>query len=507
VRPESYISMDNFYTATVYEKGAEVVRMYEMLLGKQGFRKGMDLYFERHDGDAVTCDDFRSAMADANGRNLDQFERWYETPGTPTVDVQGAFDASAKTYTLKLAQAQDGPPLHIPIAMGLLDESGADIPLVLAGEDPAAAMTTRVLELTDAEQSFCFSGIEAQPVPSLLRGFSAPVRLRAELAPRELAFLFGHDSDAFNRWEAGQELAKRVLLGLTEAVSAGRELTLDPTYSESFGRVLADTSLDGSSKALALTLPAEQVLAQDVEVIDPDAIHRAREFMVKALAGAHRAALEAVFDSLSGRAYQPTREQIDARRLKNLALGFLMSLETPEHIARATAQYETADNMTDSQAAFAALVFSEVAADARDAAIAGFYERWKHDPLVLDKWFMVQASSPRSGSAARVRALTRHPDFTLKNPNRVRSVIGVFAAGNPVCFHAADGGGYDFVAEHVIALDSLNPQIAARLAGSFDAWRRYDTSRQGLMQAALERIQGSEGLSKDTGEIVTRALG
>ncbi len=516
IRPESYISMDNFYTATVYEKGAEVIRMIDSLVGTEGFRHGMDLYFERHDGQAVTCDDFRAAMADANEVDLELFEGWYRHSGTPVVSARGEYDADAKTYSLVLAQSEPerlggaGPerpawePLHVPVRIGLLGPDGGDLPLRLVGEDPGRERRERVLELVEAERRFTFVDVPAPPVPSLLRGFSAPVRLRMERSRDELAFLMAHDVDAFNRWEAGQELATRLLLEATRALEAGRSLALDGDFSDAFGRILADRELDGSLKALALTLPGEKVLGQDLEVVPVDALHQAREFMRRALAEAHRETLEESYAACAGSGeYAIDQVSIGRRRLRNATLAYLASEAGEAATARLVRQYETSDNMTDCQAALSLL--ADRVGPERDAALADFYERWKRDPLVLDKWFSVQAMSRREDTAERVVELSRHPDFSLKNPNRARSLVGVFCGANQVRFHRPDGLGYRFLADTVIGLDG-NPQLAARMASAFNVWRRFDRDRQALMKAELERIASQKSLSDDVFEIVTRAL-
>ncbi len=513
IRPEFYISMDNFYTPTVYEKGCEVVRLYETLLGRDGFRRGMDLYFERHDGQAVTCDDFRAAMADANGADLAQFERWYSTPGTPIVEASGHYDAQARCYELVLRQQAPETraehsflPLHIPLRMGLLGSDGRELPLRLAGEPAAAAApTTRVLELRESEQRFRFTGIDAAPVPSLLRGFSAPVVLRAARPRRELAFLMAHDLDAFNRWEAGQTLAQELLLEMAQAQAEGRRALLDPIYVDAFGAVLRDSQLDLALKALAISLPAERVLAQAQAVVDVDALHAAREAAIVALSRELRSELEALYARTADPGpYQVSPQAIARRRLENAVLRYLCCEGQPAELERLSAKLERADNMTDAQAAL--VLLAEHPGAARERALAAFYERWRRDPLVLDKWFSVQALSQAPDTLDCVQRLARHPDFTLRNPNRVRSLVTSFALGNPWHFHARSGVGYGFAADHVLALDPLNPQLAARLVGCFNAWRRYDPARQTLMKAQLERIAGREGLSKDVFEIVDRAL-
>jgi aminopeptidase N len=504
--------MDNFYTTTVYEKGAEVVRLYDTLLGPEGFRRGMDLYFERHDGQAVTCDDFRAAMADANRLDLERFERWYAQAGTPTVEAHGAYAADAGHYTLTLRQTlpraereSATPPLPIPVALGLLGPDGADLPLMLEGEKRRGP-TTRVFLLEENEQRFTFTGIDAPPVPSLLRGFSAPVRLRVDREPGELAFLMAHDSDPFNRWDAGQELAQGLLLQLADDAAAGRSLALDPLFAEAFGRLLVDPQLDGSLCALALTLPSERLLGQQMEVIDVDALHSAREFAIGGLARHHRAVLEEIYARcMPQEPYRLDRASIDRRRLGNAVLRYLAALGEPAWTQRIALQFERADNMTQRQAALALLV--DLPGPERDAVLSRFYETWRGDPLMLDKWFNVQALSVLPDTCERVEALSRHPDFTFGNPNRVRALVGAFAAGNQVRFHGADGRGYRFLADAVLKLDATNPQVAARLVGSFNQWRRFDSGRSALMRAQLERIAEQVGLSKDVYEIVGRALG
>jgi aminopeptidase N len=511
IRPESYISIDNFYTATVYEKGAEVVRMYRTLLGPLGFRRGMDLYFRRHDGQAVTCDDFRAAMADANGVDFSQFERWYSERGTPLVEARGEHDPRQRTYALTLRQSLErpagepaAPPLHVPVAVGLLGPDGCDLPLRLAGETRPAG-TTRVLELREREQTFVFADVDRPPVPSLLRGFSAPVRLRCERPRSELAFLMAHDSEPFNRWDAGQTLAQELLLGLAADWAAGRALALDPLFSEAWGRLLADSALDGSLKALALALPSERVLSGEMAVIDPDALHAAREFARRELARAHRGALCELLESVRTRGpYSSDPASIDRRRLQHAALGYLSSSAEPAWIARLGEVLARSDNMSDTQAALALLVQHPV--PERERELERFYARWRDDPLVLDKWFALQAGSRAPDTVERVIELASHPAFTLRNPNRARALVLEFAAGNPLRFHAPDGRGYAFVADQILALDPLNPQVAARFASAFNAWRRFDAPRQALMRAQLERVSARRGLSKDVSEIVERAL-
>jgi aminopeptidase N len=517
IRPDSYISMDNFYTATVYEKGAEVIRMYETLLGEAGFRKGMDLYFDRHDGQAVTCDDFRAAMSDANGRDLEQFERWYLQAGTPRLRAEGEWDAETRRYTLKLQQdypetafeivgAADRKPLQIPVSIGLLGADGEAMPIRLAGEgDATVSAETRVLELREASQEFVFEGVDQAPVPSILRGFSAPVRLEVSRDRASLAFSMSHDGDAFNRWDAGQQLALEVLVDLTGAAAEGQALEVDPSFVDAWGRVLTNEELDGSLRALALGLPAESVIAQELAVIEPDAIHQAREAVGEALGRAQSVALWETYRALAPRgAYRHEQAEIDRRRLRNTTLRMLVWTGEEEAIEAAWTQFQDADNMTDAQAAFVVLADRDHAR--RDQIVEAFYERWRGDPLVVDKWFAIQAGSARSDTLARVKELAEHPDFNPANPNRVRSLVGAFCSGNQVRFHAPTGEGYEFLADWVLSLNESNPQVASRMASIFNDWRRYDEDRQGQMQAQLERIASNSSLSKDVYEIVNRAL-
>jgi aminopeptidase N len=516
IRPESYIEMNNFYTSTVYNKGAEVIRMYHTLLGKQGFRKGMDLYFERHDGSAVTCDDFRAAMADANGRKLDQFENWYKQSGTPTVRASGHYDESEGTYVLEVEQVppqqpdgedgakREGEPYHMPMAMGLVLPDGSDAPLRLAGESKAVE-GTRVLELTERKHRFEFEHLDDVPVPSLFRGFSAPVRLEMERSAKELAFLMGKDSDAFQRWDAGQTLAQKLILELTKTHASGGEMTLDAAYSEAWAQILRDPDLDGQIKALALGLPAERVLAQAMETVDPDGLHAARSFMIRELAKTHEDAIRKVWEeNAPERPYRNDQAAVQRRAIANAALALLSRLERDDTTALAMEHFDSADNMTDQFAALGMLCGIE--GSAREQALSKFYERWHGEQLVLDKWFTVQAVSSLEGAPARVRALTEHADFTMRNPNRVRALVGAFAMGNQFGFHEKSGSGYTLVADKIIELDGLNPQVASRLLGSFMSWRRFDDARQALMRKELERIAAKDGLSKDCTELVGRAL-
>ena len=508
VRPDSFVEISNFYTVTIYEKGAEVVRMYQTLLGRDGFRKGMDLYFKRHDGQAVECDDFRAAMSAANGRDLTQFERWYSQAGTPRVKAKTSYDPVQKTYDITLSQFCAPTPgqerkqsFHIPVALGLLDSSGKDMPLKLDGE--AVATGTVVLELTSAQQTFRFTDVNEKPVPSMLRNFSAPVVLEYDYSEEELAFLMAHDSDAFNRWEAGQRLATRRLLALTAAVQKSQVLDIDRALSDSLRATLSDRKLDPAFRETVLTLPTETVIAEQMDVIDPQAIHTARRFLRQSLAQALRSDFVGAYQSSQTEGpYSPHAGSSGKRALKNLALSYIAELDDADAHALAQAQYDAADNMTDRMAALSALANSQ--APGKTAALAGFYRDFEQEPLVIDKWFSLQAMA-RTTDVAAVRTLMQHSAFSIKNPNRARSLIFSFCNGNPSRFHAADGSGYAFWAEQVVALDVINPQVAARLARSLDRWRKYAPALQEKMHAALKCVAAAK-LSKDTKEVVTKSL-
>ncbi len=511
VRPDSYVEINNFYTPTVYDKGAEVIRMIHTLLGPQGFRRGMDLYFRRHDGQAVTCDDFVAAMADATGTDLTQFTLWYRQAGTPELEVSGSHDADAATYRLAVRQTvpptpgqPDKAPMHIPLVLGLLGPDGADLPLRLKGE-AAAGGTSRTLHVTAAEQVFEFVDVPVRPVPSLLRGFSAPVTLKADLPDADLTFLMAHDSDAFNRWEAGQTLATRLLLALVADHQAGRPPSLPDGFVEAVGAVLRDADRDPAFAAQALALPTETYLGTRMAVIDPDAIHAAREFARRTLARALRPHWLAAYRRNAGNTpFSVDAGAIGRRALKNLSLAYLMALEDEEALGLCLGQFHGAQAMTDVIAALQLL--GSAGAAEREEALAGFYERWKGEPLVVDKWFAVQAASTRPDTLARVEALLDHPAFEIRNPNKVYALIGGFAGGNPVRFHEAGGTGYRFLADQVLRLDPLNPQVAARLMGPFSRLRRYDAGRRALMRAELERIAATPGLSPDVFEVASKSL-
>ena len=515
VRPESFIEFSNFYTLTVYEKGAEVVRMIQTLLGEEGFRKGSDLYFERHDGQAVTVDDFVKAMEDANGADLTQFKRWYSQAGTPRLAVSERYDAAAKTYSLTFRQSCPPTPgqseklaFVIPVSLGLLDGQGREIALRLQGEQ-AAVGTTRVLAVDQPEQTFTFVEVPEQPLPSLLRGFSAPVKLDFPYSRDQLMFLMQHDSDGFNRWEAGQQLSVQVLQEMIGQHQRGEALQLDQRLVAALRSLLEDESLDQAMVAEMLSLPSEAYLTEISDVADVDAIHAARDFARQGIA-------TALYD-LFWKRYQANREvsrqtpyvaeasHFARRALQNIALSYLMLSGKPEVVAACVDQFEQADNMTERLTALAVLVNSGFEAE-RDKALEAFAEHFKDNPLVMDQWFSVQAGNTQPGGLERVQHLMQHPAFTLKNPNKVRALIGAFANQNLVNFHRADGAGYRFLADQVIVLNKLNPQIASRLLAPLTRWRKYDAGRQGLMKTELERILASGELSSDVYEVVSKSL-
>ena len=512
IRPASYAEINNFYTATVYEKGAQIIRMIETLIGRAHFRKGMDLYFARHDGQAVTCEDFVAAMQAAAGIDLTQFRRWYARAGTPRLKAEGTYDAADRRYTLTLTQslaptayegrlkeagiAVDTGPLHIPVALGLVLPDGSD------------AFSTQVLSLTEATQTFVFDGIPAQPVASLLRGFSAPVQLDFDQRDAELAHLMAHDSDPFNRWEAGQRLATRVLLQGIK-VDAGSTAWIPDSLVAAFGRLLDDASADPAFIAEALALPAEAVLAEEVVaqggIIDPETIFTARLTLRRHLATQLQGRFEACWQALTpAEAYAPEGAQVGRRALRNACLAYLAEADIAAVAPRLLAQINTAGNMTDVQAALAILAQFDI--PERAAALAAFYEQWQNEALVVDKWLSVQATARLPGTGAQVCALMQHPAFDLKNPNKVYALVRAFCGANPRHFHAADGSGYALAADVIIELQAMNPQVASRIARSFDRWRQFDTGRQAHACAALERVQAVEGLARDVAEVVGNAL-
>ncbi|MBE0488190.1 MAG: aminopeptidase N [Halomonas sp.] len=510
VRPDHYIEIGNFYTLTIYEKGAEVVRMLANLVGEEAFRRGSDLYFARFDGQAVTIEDFVDCMAEASGLDLTQFMRWYSQAGTPEIDAFGEYDYARGEYRLMLRQrtpATPGQPdkqsLHIPIRLGLVGtKSGRDLPLTLEGKTLGS---DTVLELREAEQEFLFTDVSEAPVPSLLRGFSAPVKLRFPYGREDLAFLLANDSDGFNRWDAGQRLAMLALDDLIAAHRNGVEKVMDSRVVEAFRGLLAAETDDRAVLAEMLTLPSEAYIAEQQPLVDVDAIHAARTFVKQGLATALRDDFLRVYrGNHRDEPYAPTPEQIARRSLKNVALSYLLAIEDEEGVALAREQFEADHNMTDVRHALTLLSHSR-RDDLSEPALKAFGEKWAHDPLVMDQWFSIQVTRPQPDVLDRVRFLMAHPAFSLKNPNKVRALIGTFAAQNRVNFHRIDGAGYHLLADVVIELNRLNPEIAARLITPLTRWARFDEQRQALMKAELERIR-AEDLSPNVFEVVEKAL-
>lgn len=515
VRPDAFMEISNFYTLTVYEKGSEVVRMIRTLVGAEGFRKGSDLYFARHDGQAVTCDDFILAMEEANGIDLTQFKRWYSQAGTPRLDVSESYDAAANCYRLHFRQScpatpgqAEKLPFVIPVELALLDARGRELPLQLVGED-AAVGTSRVLQITEAEQAFTFVNLAEQPLPSLLRGFSAPVKLSFPYSRDQLMFLMQHDSDGFNRWEAGQQLSVQVLQELIGQHQRGEVLVMDQRLVEACRTLLADDSLDQAMVAEMLSLPGEAYLTEISTVADVEAIHAAREFARQQLS----AALFDLFwqryqrnrDVSRSSAYVAEAEHFARRSLQNIALSYLMLSAKNEVLAACLEQFEHADNMTERLAALAVLINSPFESE-KAVALASFAEHFKDNALVMDQWFSVQAACALPGALQRVEQLMQHPAFTLKSPNKVRALIGAFAGQNLLGFHQADGSGYRFLADQVITLNALNPQIASRLLAPLTRWGKYGSERQVQMKAELQRILDSGELSSDVYEVLSKSL-
>jgi len=511
VRPDSYIEISNFYTVTVYNKGAEVVRMIRNLCGGDGFRKGCDLYFERHDGQAVTTDDFVKAMEDANNLDLTQFRRWYSQAGTPVVQAITDYNADTQQFHLTLKQhcpATPGQeaklPFHIPVEVALLDANGSPVITQLVGTGTGSA-SHHMLELREPTQNFTFESLPQKPRASLLRGFSAPVKVDIERSNEELAFLFASDPDAFNRWDAGQTLSLNILLALIDDIQQGLPLQLDDAFINAFRTTLNQEDLDPALISQALTLPSESYIADQCKTVDVEAIHQAREFVRQQLATRLQAEFSTAYDKHHlDSEYRFDAEHMAQRSLKNLCLSYLLETGDDHEIRRCLQQLDTARNMTDSLAALSALAQHDL--PQRQLQLDRFYEKWQHDTQVVDKWFAIQAASPLPDALDKVRSLTTHPAFRLTNPNKVRALIGRFSMGNQVRFHSREGTGYRFLADQVIELDAINPQMAARLVSALSRWNRFDADRQVLMQDELKRIASLAKISKDVFEIVSKSL-
>jgi aminopeptidase N len=509
VRPEVYHEINNFYTTTVYDKGGEVVRMIKALLGPELFRRGMDLYFERHDGEAATVEQFVQCFADVSHRDFSQFMLWYTQAGTPDVVVAPHYDARAKTYRLDISQTTpptpgqpDKAPVVIPLAVGLVGKDGGDLPLTLDGRP----LDRGVIEVTRSNQSFVFTGVSERPIPSFNRGFSAPIKLSLPIEPDDLRFLAAQDSDSFNRWQAVQTLGMSLLTANVAAFRKNTAPRTDDGLTSALGANLADRSLEPAFIALTLNPPSDSDIAREIgRDVDPDAIFAARRHLRATIGERLGTALADTYRRMIvGGPYSPDATSAGKRTLKNVCLDLLAATQQNEAIARAFAQYRDADNMTDRMAALETL--AQYDRPERTEAIADFYARYSADPLIIDKWLALQAAIPEPATLDRVRTLTAHPAFSLANPNRVRSLIGSFAQVNHTQFNRADGAGYDFVADVVLTLDPKNPQVAARLMGAFRSWRALEPRRRQRAEATLRRVAAAPALSPDVHDIVARTL-
>ncbi|HEY3982613.1 aminopeptidase N [Cedecea sp.] len=506
IRPDKVIEMNNFYTLTVYEKGSEVIRMLHTLLGEENFQKGMQLYFERHDGSAATCDDFVQAMEDASNVDLSHFRRWYSQAGTPVVTVRDDYNPETEHYTLTISQMtpptaeqQEKHPLHIPFDIELYDNEGKVIPLQKDGHP-----VHHVLNVTQAEQTFVFDKVYFQPVPSLLREFSAPVKLEYKWSDQQLTFLMRHARNDFSRWDAAQSLLANYIKINVNRSQQGQPLSLPLHVADAFRAILLDEKIDPALAAEILTLPSQNEIAELFQTIDPIAIAEVHGALTRTLASELADEFLAIYNANKLDSYRVDHSDIGKRALRNTCLRYLAfgDVELAEQLVRE--QYQQADNMTDSIAALSAAVAAQL--PCREALLAEYDEKWHKDGLVMDKWFVLQATSPASNTLAKVRELLNHRSFSLGNPNRVRSLIGAFASANPAAFHAKDGSGYQFMVEMLTELNSRNPQIASRLVEPLIRLKRYDAERQAKMRAALEQLKGLENLSGDLFEKIAKAL-
>lgn len=503
IRPDNYIEISNFYTMTVYEKGAEVIRMLRTILGPENYRKGTDLYFERHDGQAVTCDDFVQALEDASGVDLSQFRLWYAQAGTPEIEFKGDHDAESDSYTVTLSQTipdtpgqKDKKPMFVPVSLALLNDNGDE--MELGGDE-----TVKTLYLTDAEQSFTFENIKSEPVPSVLRNFSAPVKLKTQLSDEQLAFLMVHDTDGFNQWEAGQTLMLRVL---NQMIDTGADVPASfmDLYSDLLDRA-ADPQEDKALMARALSIPDIVRIAQERDIVDTDKIYDAREAMLNAIVDRFSDKLLALYDAnRTGGDFSISPEAMGKRVLQNTVFLISANKRTEEDGSRGLAHYEASNNMTDRMAALH--LACALDGPAHDTIVEDFYKHFKSYPLVVNKWFSAQVAVVRDDTMSILSALRQHADFNIKNPNRVRALYAAFAMNNPVVFHKADGSGYNFLTDAVLELNTLNPQIAARLLTPMREWKRYTPDRQEKMQACLQRILDEPKLSPDVFEIAQKSL-
>ncbi|WP_313486613.1 aminopeptidase N [Pseudescherichia sp.] len=506
IRPDKVIEMNNFYTLTVYEKGSEVIRMLHTLLGEENFQRGMQLYFERHDGSAATCDDFVQAMEDASNVDLSHFRRWYSQSGTPIVSVRDDYNPETEQYTLTISQRtpptpdqEEKLPLHIPFDIELYDNEGQVIPLQKEGHP-----VHNVLNVTQEEQTFVFDKVYFQPVPSLLREFSAPVKLEYKWSDQQLTFLMRHARNDFSRWDAAQSLLTTYIKLNVARHQQGQPLSLPLHVADAFRAILLDADIDPALAAEILTLPSAGEMAELFDIIDPVAIVAVREALTRTLATELSDEFLAVYNAHKLDAYRVEHVDIGKRSLRNTCLRYLAFGDVKLGDALVTQQYHTADNMTDALAALSAAVAAQL--PCRDALMQEYDDKWHQDGLVMDKWFILQATSPASNVLETVRGLLNHRSFTLSNPNRVRSLIGAFAGSNPAAFHAEDGSGYRFMVEMLTELNSRNPQVASRLIEPLIRLKRYDEGRQTQMRAALEQLKGLANLSGDLYEKIAKAL-
>ncbi|HYV70991.1 MAG TPA: aminopeptidase N [Pseudolabrys sp.] len=510
VRPDTYKEINNFYTTTIYEKGAELVRMVQTMIGREDFRAGMNLYFARHDGQAATVEQFIQCFADSSRRDLTQFMRWYSQAGTPEVTTRGHYDAARRTYTLNCKQIvpptpgqPTKQPMVVPLSLGLVGKDGRDLPLKVSAD---GSIGGAVVILADAAATFEFVDVDEPPVLSINRGFSAPIKLINGLSADDLVFLAAHDRDPFNRWQAVQTISMRLLIDNVGALRSGQATRVDNQLIAALASIVEDPALEPAFIALALVPPGEGDIAREIgRDIDPDLIFRARSIFRSSVGERLRAALSTVHDrtQVAG-GYSPDAKSAGRRALRNVAVDLLASTGQPGDIARASKQYETADNMTDRMAALGTLCLHDT--PERQRALDHFYARYAADALVIDKWFALQATIPRPETLEKVRNLTTHPAFSLANPNRIRALIGAFAQGNATQFNRADGAGYNFIADIVLALDPKNPQVSARLATAFRTWRTLEPGRRTKAEAALARMKSNPGISRDLADIVERAL-
>ena len=510
VRPETYIEINNFYTATVYEKGAELVRMIATILGRDRFRQGMDLYFQRHDGQAATIEDFLKCFEAASGEDLSHFKLWYSQAGTPELVCELKHDPRKKTAELTIEQVLPATPgevkkkpLHIPVRLGLLGANGNEIDLVL---DNGAPLAGNVLHVKKRKERFVFKGVPSKPVPSLLRGFSAPVNLSIDLSDADLEFLVAHDGDLFNRWQATSTYAMRTLKQIYAAIAGGKRTQRGAGFARALGAAVSDRNLKAAYRAELLKLPNQSDLVREIaRNVDPDVVYRAHSQFLRLAGETLGPALEDIYDENASKGpFSPDAKSAGQRALRNAALTLLSARAGPGDAKRLKGHFENATNMTDE--AHALVLFAAREGPDRDAAIKRFHDRWKDDHLVIDIWFAAQAQSPLASTLETVRALSVHPLFKLTTPNKVRALVGAFAINNPSQFNRADGAGYDFVAEKIMEIDAFNPQIAARLLGSFRSFRALETKRRALARKALQKIAKKQHLSRDAYEIVSRVL-